>query len=89
MSPDAKKVLLSAYENYQKTGELYYSCSSRSSDEWFRNLTGVRQLYEDGLIENVPDFIQSGLHGSIPILSPVTFSITAAGINKIRSGGEF
>lgn len=81
MSPIAEKILHAAYENYLKTGDSYFVYPCTNSTDWLNAITGIKQLAQDGLIDEIPDFVLSGVRA--PVLASLDFNITAAGIEKI------
>jgi len=53
---------------------------------FFYTITGIRQLYEDDYINNVPDFV---FHNSINLSVPISFDITESGIEYMRTNRKF
>lgn len=80
ISPAALKLLSAAYENYNKTQNTHFS--SKNGNDLFYTITGIRQLYEDGYINNVPDFV---FQNSINLFVPISFDITESGIEYMRT----
>lgn len=87
MSPNALKLLSMAYENYLKTYDRYFSYQFRNNDEMIRSIAGASQLYEDSYIDNVSDNVTSSHVSIVPVI-PITFEITDAGIEYMRSHRE-
>lgn len=83
MSPIALELLSLAYKNYEKTFDRAYSYQFRNSNEMVHSIEAAQQLYEDGYIENVSDFI---FESSISFFSgPITFELTNKGIEYMCS----
>lgn len=86
MSPIALKLLTLAYENYEKTSNKAFSYQFKNADDMFYSTEAAQQLYDDGYIENVSDFV---FETSVSIFSgPICFDITSSGIKYMRSYRE-
>lgn len=88
MSPVALKLLTDAYRQYRRTGNEYIECQFTNSNEILDIVEGSRQLFEDGYIADVSEFLLD-----IPIAfslnDPICFTLTSRGIEYMRTHGEF
>lgn len=87
MSPAAFKVLSAAYDNYKRTGDLYFSYQAKNADDWRDSIEVVQQLASDGYIDEVSDFVFARPIVANP-LSFIDFNITDRGIEYMRRKGE-
>lgn len=86
MSPIALKLLSSAYNFYQKTNSRTFSYQFKNSDDMFYSIEAAQQLFDDGYIENVSDFV---FEDSIDIFSgPIVFDLTYTAIEYMRTNRE-
>lgn len=56
MSQSAKELLKFAFENYNKTNELYYEHTCYNSQSKIFYAAAAEELEEDGYIENVSEY---------------------------------
>lgn len=83
MSPIALKLLTIAYEQYLKTFNRECTYMYKNADDMFYSTEAIKQLYDDGYIDNVPEFV---FHDTISIAAgPISFEITDRGIGYMRS----
>lgn len=88
MSPTAEKILRFAYSNYVETGNYYFVYQCQNSNDWYDAVIGAHQLFEDQLIDEVPDVVKSP-SGSFPLTLHLDGNITESGIEKARVKWEF
>lgn len=83
MSPITIKLLSLAYEHYENTSDKTFSYQFKNADDMFLLTEAANQLYEDGYIDNVSDFV---FEDSIsPFSGPVFFELTTRGIEYLRT----
>lgn len=87
MSPNAFHVLSAAYENYLKTGDTFFQYQPCNQDDQCNAIIGAKQLYEDGLIDEVSDFVLA-FHVVARNLCPICLHITKVGVEYIRRKRE-
>lgn len=88
MSPVALTLLTNVYAQYLRTRNEYVEYYIASSSEILDVVEGARQLFEDGYISDVSGFLfDSPITFSVD--SPICFTLTARGIEYMRTHGEF
>lgn len=87
LSKIAEKLLLIAYEHWEKTSEVTFTYHFRNLDGWYLSTEAAAQLYKIGYIDNVSDSV---LDDTLTItmerpIEPVVFDITWNGIRAAQS----
>lgn len=86
MSPVALRLLQMAYKHYQETGERSFSYQYKKGNDMFYGIEAANQLYDDGYIDDVSDFVFEDSYS--PFDGPISFTITDKGLRYIRVNGE-
>lgn len=87
MSPAALKLLTDAYKQYRRTGNKYIEYQIADSSEILDVVEGTRQLFEDGYIADISEFLLD-TPITFSIDAPICFALTSRGIEYMRTRGE-
>ena len=85
MNKTELRLLSYAYENYQKTLDPHCIYRWNNGNDMFFVSEALESLTEKGYISDVPSDIITGIFSP---LTPFSFTITAVGIEYIRSQRE-
>lgn len=88
MSPAALKLLANAYRHYLQTGNKYIERQITNSSEILDIVEGARQLCESGYIIDASEFLFDAPI-TFSLDCPICFTLTARGIEYMRTYGEF
>lgn len=81
-------VLLEAYKHYENTGDKHFEVLPKSSDYLLSVINSVESLQENGYIVNVSDNLTNDKSIYLAPLESMSFDITTAGIEFVRSKGN-
>lgn len=83
MSPIALSLLSKAYKHYEQTLDVEFSYQPKNADDLFYSTEAACQLYDNGYIKDVSEFVFSDSISNL--FEPIVFTITFKGINYMRS----